>query len=111
MAITKKMRAKLKKNRMDVVYDIVCKNMDKLDNMMNKASKEIRATDSNTTSHILSSQIIRHLAANMAQYYDINKVRELFQDILDEESTRAIIKAKQDRENCTLDEPKGRRYN
>jgi len=111
MAITKKMREKLKKNKMDVVYDIVCKNMDKLDNMMNKASKEIRATDSNTTSHILSSQIIRHLSANMAQYYDINKVRELFQDILDEESTRAIIKAKQDRENCILDEPKGNSLN
>jgi len=111
MAITKKMRAKLKKNKMDLVYDIVCKNMDKLDNMMNKASKDIRATDSNTSSHILSSQIIRHLAANMAHYYDVNKVRELFQEILDEESTHAVIKAKQDRENCTLDTPKGRRYN
>ena len=111
MAITKKMRAKLKKNKMDLVYDIVCKNMNKLDNMMNKASKDIRATDSNISSHILSSQIIRHLAANMANFYDVNKVRELFQEILDEESTHAVIKAKQDRENCILDTPKGRRYN
>ena len=47
----------------------------------------------------------------MANYYDVNKVRELFQEILDEESTHAVIKAKQDRENCTLDTPKGRRYN
>lgn len=47
--------------------------------------------------------MIRFLATNMASYYDINKVRELFQDILDEESTHAVIKAKQDRENCTLD--------
>ena len=102
MAITKKMRAKLKKNKMDLVYDIVCKNMDKLDKMMNKASKDIRATDSNTSSHILSSQMIRHLAANMASYYDVNKVRELFQEILDEESTHAVIKAKQDREEAVL---------
>ena len=49
MAITKKMRAKLKKNKMDLVYDIVCKNMDKLDNMMYKASKDMGATDSNTS--------------------------------------------------------------
>ena len=100
-----------KKNKMDLVFDIVCENMDKLDKMMNKAAKDIRATDSNTSSHILSSQIIRHLAANMANFYDVNKVRELFQEILDEESTHAVIKAKEDRENCTLDTPKGRRCN
>ncbi len=100
-----------KKNKMDLVFDIVCENMDKLDKMMNKAAKDIRATDSNTSSHILSSQIIRHLAANMANFYDVNKVRELFQEILDEESTHAVIKAKEDRENCTLDEPKGNSLN
>jgi hypothetical protein len=55
--------------------------------------------------------MIRFLSANMANYYDINKVRELFQDILDEESTHAVIKAKQDRENCTLDAPKRSRLN
>ncbi len=103
--------AKKRKNKMDLVYDIVCKNMGKLDRIMNKASKEIRATDSNTSSHILSSQMIRHLAANMVNYYDVNKVRELFQEILDEESTHAVIKAKEDRENCTLDSPKGSRLN
>ena len=100
-----------KKNKMDLVFDIVCENMNKLDKMMNKAAKDIRATDSNTSSHILSSQIIRHLAANMANFYDVNKVRELFQEILDEESTHAVIKAKEDRENCTLDEPKGNSLN
>ena len=100
-----------KKNKMDLVFDIVCENMNKLDKMMNKAAKDIRATDSNTSSHILSSQIIRHLAANMANFYDVNKVKELFQEILDEESTHAVIKAKEDRENCTLDTPKGRRCN
>ena len=105
------MAKKRKRNKMDVTWDIVDDYMKKFEKMMNKASKEIKKADISCSSHILGSTMIRFLSANMANYYDINKVRELFQDILDEESTHAVIKAKQDRENCTLDAPKRSRLN
>ena len=105
------MAKKKKKNKMDKTWDIVDDYMKKFDKMMNKASKEIRNADTGCSGHILSSLIIRHISTNMAHYYDVNKVRELFQEILDEESTHAVIKAKEDREKCTLDEPKGNRLN
>jgi hypothetical protein len=103
--------AKKKKNKMDRTWDIVDDYMKKFEKMMNKASKDIKKADVGCSSHVLGSVMIRFISTNMANYYDINKVRELFQDILDEESTHAVIKAKEDRENCTLDAPKSRRYN
>ena len=105
------MAKKRKRNKMDVTWDIVDDYMKKFEKMMNKASKEIRKADVGCSSHILSSTMIRFISSNMANYYDVNKVRELFQEILDEESTHAVIKAKEDRENCTLDAPKRSRLN
>jgi len=76
--------------------------MAQFDKLMNNASDDINKLDYGCSSHVISSLIIRHCSAQMTRYYDVMKIRELFQEILDEESTAAVIKAKSDREEAVL---------
>ena len=96
------MAKKKRRNKRKDLHAITGKYMKKFDNLMNAASKEIRKGDFGCSSHVLSSLVIRHCSYNMTRYYDVLKVRDLFQDILDEESTYAVVKAKADREEATL---------
>ena len=86
----------------DKLHKIVNKYMKQFDKMMNNASNEIDKLDYGCSSHVLSSLIIRHCSAQMTRYYDVIKVKDIFQEILDEESTAAVIKAKSDREEAVL---------
>ena len=96
------MRKKKVSKKEDKLHKIVNKYMTQFDKMMNNASNDINKLDYGCSSHVLSSLIIRHCAAQMTRYYDVIKVKETFQEILDEESTHAVIKAKQDREEAVL---------
>ena len=96
------MRKKKVSKKEDKLHKIVNKYMTEFDKMMNNASNDINKLDYGCSSHVLSSLIIRHCAAQMTRYYDVIKVKEIFQEILDEESTAAVIKAKSDREEAVL---------
>ena len=86
----------------DKLYKIIGKYMTQFDNMMSNASNDIDKLDFGCSGHVLSSLIIKHCSRQMTRYYDVMKIKELFQDILDEESTAAVIKAKSDREEVAL---------
>ena len=86
----------------DKLHKIVDKYMKQFDKLMNNASNDINKLDYGCSSHVISSLIIRHCSAQMTRYYDVMKIRELFQEILDEESTAAVIKAKSDREEAVI---------
>ena len=96
------MRKKKVSKKEDKLHKIVDKYMKQFDKMMNNASNDINKLDYGCSSHVLSSLIIRHCSTQMTRYYDVIKIKELFQDILDEESTAAVIKAKSDREEAVL---------
>lgn len=90
------------KSKMDAVWEVVSSNMKSLDKMMVEASDEIRDINADCSSHILSSMMIRQLAHQMARYYDVLKIKELFQEILDEESKAALEIAKENRARIKL---------
>ena len=98
------MRKKKVSNKVkeDKLHKLVNKYMTQFDKMMNNASNDINKLDYGCSSHVLSSLIIRHCSAQMTRYYDVIKVKDIFQEILDEESTAAVIKAKSDREEAVL---------
>tara|TARA_A100000172_G_scaffold80700_1_gene71008 strand:+ start:960 stop:1253 length:294 start_codon:yes stop_codon:yes gene_type:complete len=96
------MRKKKVNKKEDKLHKIVDKYMKQFDKLMNNASDDINKLDYGCSSHVISSIIIRHCSAQMTRYYDVMKIRELFQEILDEESTAAVIKAKSDREEAVL---------
>jgi hypothetical protein len=96
------MRKKKVNKKEDKLHKIVDKYMKQFDKLMNNASNDINKLDYGCSSHVISSLIIRHCSAQMTRYYDVMKIRELFQEILDEESTAAVIKAKSDREEAVI---------
>ena len=96
------MRKKKVNKKEDKLHKIVDKYMKQFDKLMNNATNDINKLDYGCSSHVLSSLIIRHCSAQMTRYYDVIKVKEIFQDILDEESTAAVIKAKSDREEALI---------
>jgi len=96
------MRKKKVNKKEDKLHKIVDKYMKQFDKLMNNASDDINKLDYGCSSHVISSLIIRHCSSNMTRYYDVIKIKELFQEILDEESTAAVIKAKSDREEAVL---------
>jgi hypothetical protein len=96
------MRKKKVNKKEDKLHKIVDKYMKQFDKLMNNASNDINKLDYGCSSHVISSIIIRHCSAQMTRYYDVMKIKELFQEILDEESTAAVIKAKSDREEAVI---------
>tara|TARA_R110002012_G_scaffold32526_1_gene95915 strand:+ start:632 stop:940 length:309 start_codon:yes stop_codon:yes gene_type:complete len=98
----KKVNKKKYNYKEDKLHKIVDKYMKQFDKLMNNASNDINKLDYGCSSHVISSLIIRHCSAQMTRYYDVMKIRELFQEILDEESTAAVIKAKSDREEAVI---------
>jgi|TARA_E500000081_G_C6034772_1_gene306420 hypothetical protein len=96
------MRKKKVNKKEDKLHKIVDKYMKQFDKLMNNASDDINKLDYGCSSHVISSLIIRHCSSNMTRYYDVIKIKELFQEILDEESTAAVIKAKSDREEAVI---------
>ena len=98
----KKVNKKAWSYKEDKLHKIVDKYMKQFDKLMNNASNDINKLDYGCSSHVISSLIIRHCSAQMTRYYDVMKIRELFQEILDEESTAAVIKAKSDREEAVI---------
>ena len=96
------MRKKKVNKKEDKLHKIVDKYMKQFDKLMNNASDDINKLDYGCSSHVISSIIIRHCSAQMTRYYDVIKIKELFQEILDEESTAAVIKAKSDREEAVI---------
>ena len=96
------MRKKKVNKKEDKLHKIVDKYMKQFDKLMNNASNDINKLDFGCSSHVLSSLIIRHCSSQMTRYYDVIKIKELFQEILDEEATAAVIKAKSDREEAVI---------
>ena len=74
---------------------------------MTNASKEIgkhkHDCGHDVSVHILSHFMIDHLASNVTTYYGtINKIRDMFQETLDNIASERVINAKHERENITL---------
>jgi hypothetical protein len=98
--LTKKQTKKIKDQ---IIIDFIDKHMSKFDRLMNKASKELSTMGLGCSVHALSSQIVKHIAMNMADYYGTTeKVRDTFQRALDEEANHRYIEAKMDKEEAQL---------
>ena len=92
-----------KKIRDQIIIDFLDRHMSKFDKLMNNASKELGTLGLKCSIHALSSQIVKHIATNMADYYGTTeKVRDTFQTALDEEVNHRYIHAKAERENATI---------
>ena len=92
-----------KKIRDQILVDFIDRHMSKFDRLMNNASKELGTRGLKCSIHALSSQIVKHIATNMADYYGTTeKVRDTFQTALDEEVNHRYIHAKAERENATI---------
>ena len=92
-----------KKIRDQILTDFIDRHMSKFDRLMNKASKELETMGLGCSVHALSSQMVKHIATNMADYYGTTeKVRDTFQRALDEEVNHRYIHAKAERENATI---------
>ncbi len=92
-----------KKIRDQIIIDFLDKHMSKFDRLMNNASKELGTLGLKCSIHALSSQIIKHIATNMANYYGTTeKVKDTFQTALEEEANHRYIHAKMDREEAQL---------
>ena len=92
-----------KKIRDQIIIDFIDRHMSKFDRLMNKASKELGTMGLECSVHALSSQIVKHIAGNMADYYGTTeKVRDTFQTALDEEVNHRYIHAKAEREEAHL---------
>jgi len=98
--LTKKQTKKIKDQ---ILIDFIDRHMSKFDRLMNNASKELGTLGLKCSIHALSSQIVKHIATNMADYYGTTeKVRDTFQTALDEEVNHRYIHAKAERENATI---------
>ena len=92
-----------KKIRDQILVDFIDRHMSKFDRLMNKASKELSTMGLKCSIHALSSQMVKHIATNMADYYGTTeKVRDTFQRALEEEANHRYIHAKMEREEAQL---------
>jgi hypothetical protein len=92
-----------KKIRDQILVDFIDRHMSKFDRLMNKASKELSTMGLKCSIHALSSQVVKHIATNMADYYGTTeKVKETFQRALDEEVNHRYIHAKAEREEAYI---------
>ena len=99
----KHMKKQTKKIRDQILTDFIDRHMSKFDRLMNKASKELSTMGLKCSIHALSSQMVKHIATNMTDYYGTTeKVRDTFQTALDEEVNHRYIHAKAERENATI---------
>ena len=98
--LTKKQTKKIKDQ---IIIDFIDRHMSKFDRLMNKASKELETMGLGCSVHALSSQIVKHIAGNMSDYYGTTeKVRDTFQRALEEEANHRYIHAKMDKEEATI---------
>ena len=98
--LTKKQTKKIKDQ---IIIDFLDRHMSKFDRLMNNASKELGTLGLKCSIHALSSQIVKHIATNMADYYGTTeKVKDTFQRALEEEANHRYIHAKMDREEAQL---------
>ena len=98
--LTKKQTKKIKDQ---IIIDFIDRHMSKFDKLMNKASKELSTMGLKCSIHALSSQMVKHIATNMADYYGTTeKVKETFQTALDEEVNHRYIHAKAEREEAYI---------
>ena len=98
--LTKKQTKKIKDQ---ILIDFIDRHMSKFDRLMNNASKELGTLGLKCSIHALSSQIVKHIATNMADYYGTTeKVKDTFQRALDEEVNYRYIEAKAEREEATI---------
>ena len=92
-----------KKIRDQIIIDFLDRHMSKFDRLMNNASKELGTLGLKCSIHALSSQIVKHIAENMADYYGTTeKVKDTFQRALEEEANHRYIHAKSEREGAQL---------
>jgi hypothetical protein len=92
-----------KKIRDQILTDFIDRHMSKFDRLMNKASKELSTMGLKCSIHALSSQMVKHIATNMTDYYGTTeKVRDTFQTALDEEASHRYIRAKAEREEAYI---------
>ena len=92
-----------KKIRDQILVDFIDRHMSKFGGLMNKASKELSTMGLKCSIHALSSQMVKHIATNMADYYGTTeKVKETFQRALDEEVNHRYIHAKAEREEAYI---------
>ncbi len=92
-----------KKIKDQIIIDFIDRHMSKFDRLMNKASKELETMGLECSVHALSSQIVKHIAGNMADYYGTTeKVKDTFQRALEEEVNHRYIHAKAEREEATI---------
>ena len=98
--LTKKQTKKIKDQ---IIIDFIDRHMSKFDRLMNKASKELSTMGLKCSIHALSSQMVKHIATNMTDYYGTTeKVKETFQRALDEEVNHRYIHAKAEREEAYI---------
>ena len=92
-----------KKIRDQILVDFIDRHMSKFDRLMNKASKELESLGMGCSIHALSSQMVKHIATNMTDYYGTTeKVKDTFQTALDEEVNHRYIHAKAEREEAYI---------
>ena len=92
-----------KKIRDQILTDFIDRHMSKFDRLMNKASKELETMGLKCSIHALSSQMVKHIATNMTDYYGTTeKVRDTFQTALEEEASHRYIRAKAEREEAYI---------
>ena len=92
-----------KKIRDQILVDFIDRHMSKFDRLMNKASKELETMGLKCSIHALSSQMVKHIATNMTDYYGTTeKVRDTFQTALEEEASHRYIRAKAEREEAYI---------
>ena len=92
-----------KKIRDQILVDFIDRHMSKFDRLMNTASKELGTMGLKCSIHALSSQMVKHIATNMADYYGgTGKVRDTFQTALEEEANHRYIHAKSEREEAYI---------
>ena len=92
-----------KKIRDQILTDFIDRHMSKFDRLMNKASKELSTMGLKCSVHALSSQMVKHIATNMTDYYGTTeKVRDTFQTALEEEASHRYIRAKAEREEAYI---------
>ena len=92
-----------KKIRNQILVDFIDRHMSKFDRLMNKASKELESLGMGCSIHALSSQMVKHIATNMTDYYGTTeKVKDTFQTALEEEASHRYIHAKAEREEAYI---------
>ena len=92
-----------KKIRDQILVDFIDRHMSKFDRLLNTASKELKTMGLKCSIHALSSQMVKHIATNMTDYYGTTeKVRDTFQTALEEEASHRYIRAKAEREEAYI---------